>query len=178
MDEPVRVTVEDGSESEAVRFRDTEGEVTAGDATFRFDAGGEGASERGEPDGGAVVSEADERRYVAPADAVPSRGTLRFEAVAGRRRIDGILQRVDDGVVAWENSCPHKPEVQLDPGLGALIDGDQLVCHEHGARFDCDDGYCTRGPCRGQSLSPIDVTVRDGDVYLTDDRFEGGRRLD
>lgn len=188
MDESVRVTLEDGEESEVVRIRGTEDEVTAGDATFRFDIGGPAAREEGETDGGRAVDAESEdaeradradRRYVAPADAVPSGGTLRFEAITGRRRVDGILQRLDDeGIVAWENSCPHKPEVQLDRGLGALIDGDQLVCHEHGARFNCDDGYCTRGPCRGRSLSPIDVTVRDGDVYLTDDRFEAGQRLD
>jgi nitrite reductase/ring-hydroxylating ferredoxin subunit len=181
MDEPVRVTLEDGDESEVVRIDDTEDEVVVGDATFRFDVGGE-RPER-ETDGGAATegtpTEDADQRHVAPTDDVPSRGTLRFEAVAGRRRIDAILQRLDDGsIVAWENSCPHKPEVKLDRGLGALINGDQLVCHEHGARFNRDDGYCTRGPCRGRSLSPIDVTVRDGDVYLTDDRFEAGQRLD
>jgi nitrite reductase/ring-hydroxylating ferredoxin subunit len=180
MDETVRVTVADDDESEVVRVRGTEGEVAAGDATFRFDVGGESAT--GETDGGVRTAGergGDDRRHLAPADDVPSRGTLRFEAAAGRRRVDGILQRLDDdGIVAWENSCPHEPEVKLDRGLGALIDGDQLVCHEHGARFDRDDGYCTRGPCRGRSLSPIDVTVRDGEVYLTDDRFEAGQRLD
>lgn len=187
MDEPVRVTLEDGDKSEVVRIDDTRGEVAIGGATFRFDVGGE-RRER-ETNGGAVADETGgqgasangdpESRYVAPADDVPSRGTLRFEAIAGRRRVGGILQRLDeDGIVAWENSCPHKPEVKLDRGLGALVDGDQLVCHEHGARFDRDDGYCTQGPCRGRSLSPIGVTVRDGEVYLTDDRFEAGRRLD
>jgi len=183
MDEPVRVTLEDGNESDVVRIADTAGEVSVGGATVRFDVGGDrpgreadgGTVVEGNPDAGAEEAP----RYVAPAADVPSRGTLRFEAIDGRRRVDGILQRLDDdGVVAWENSCPHKPEVKLDRGLGALVDGDQLVCHEHGARFDCDDGYCTRGPCRGRSLSPIDVTVRDGDVYLTDERFEAGRRLE
>jgi nitrite reductase/ring-hydroxylating ferredoxin subunit len=184
----VRVTLTDGEESDAVRIRGAEDEVSVGDATFRFDVGsvvgtcesnGETIiDENGDRGENGDTDAADDPRYVAPADAVPSEGTLRFEAISGRRRIDGILQRVADGVVAWENSCPHKPEVQLDPGLGALIDGEQLVCHEHGARFNRDDGYCTRGPCRGRSLTPIDVTVRDGDVFLSDDRFEAGRRLD
>jgi nitrite reductase/ring-hydroxylating ferredoxin subunit len=184
MNKSVRVTLEDDGESETVRIRGTEDEMTVGGATFRFDVGGPEV-ETHEPDreavgdvGAAAETGPNDPRHLAPADAVPSDGTLRFEAITGRRRIDGILQRVADGIVAWENSCPHKPEVQLDPGLGALIDGDQLVCHEHGARFDRDDGYCTRGPCRGRSLSPIDVTVRDSDVYLTDDRFEAGQRLD
>jgi nitrite reductase/ring-hydroxylating ferredoxin subunit len=183
MDDSVRVTVEDDEESEVVRIDGSAGEVTAGGATFRFGVDG-GGTER-ETDGGAVVdgtegAEADvDPCYVAPVEDVPSGGTLRFEAITGRRRIDGILQRLGDGsVVAWENSCPHKPEVKLDRGLGALVNGDQLVCHEHGARFDRDDGYCTRGPCRGRSLSPIGVATRDGAVYLTDERFESGRRLD
>ncbi|WP_435067781.1 Rieske (2Fe-2S) protein [Haloplanus sp. C73] len=179
MDDSVRVTVTDGEESEVVRIDGTDGEVDAGGATFRFDVGDvpetepeETASEE------STESTGGDERFVAPVDDVPSGGTLRFEARAGRRRIDGILQRTDEGVLAWENSCPHEPEVQLDRGLGALIDGDQLVCHKHGARFNCDDGYCTRGPCRGRSLKPIDVAVRDGDVILTDDRFESGQRLD
>ncbi|MFB6256570.1 MAG: Rieske (2Fe-2S) protein [Haloplanus sp.] len=179
MDEPVRVTLENGKESEVVRITDTAGDITVGDATFRFDVGGD-RPER-ETDGGARATAAatEDARYIASVDDVPSSGTLRFEAVAGRRRVDGIVQRLDDGsVVAWENSCPHKPEVKLDRGLGALVNGDQLVCHEHGARFDRDDGYCTRGPCRGRSLSPLGVTVRGGAVYLTDERFEAGRRLD
>ena len=183
MDEPVRVTVTDGDEDEVVRIANTEGSVDAGGATFRFDVGGttpvddESTTETSDANGSETADD-ETRCRLAPADDVPSGGTLRFEARAGRRRIDGILQHTDEGVVAWENSCPHKPEVQLDRGLGALVDGDQLVCHKHGARFDCDDGYCTRGPCRGRSLSPIGVTVRDGDVFLTDDRFEAGQRLD
>jgi len=185
MHESVRVTVEDGDENEVVRIRGSTGEVTAGDATFRFDVGGAASANAdadAEPSGDATSAgrrDGDGRRRIASAEDVPNRGTLRFEAIDDRRRVDGILQRLDDGgIVAWENSCPHEPEVKLDRGLGALVDGDQLVCHEHGARFDRDDGYCTRGPCRGRSLSSIDVSVRDGDVYLTDERFAAGRRPD
>ena len=180
MDESVRVTVADGEDSEVVRIEGTDGEIDADGATFRFDIGDESetATEDSAPEPTANDGETAEKRFVAPVDDVPSDGTLRFEARAGRRRIGGVLQQTDEGVLAWENSCPHEPEVQLDRGLGALIDGDQLVCHKHGARFNCDDGYCTRGPCRGRSLTPIDVAVRDGDVILTDDRFESGQRLD
>ncbi|MEF8855877.1 MAG: (2Fe-2S)-binding protein, partial [Haloplanus sp.] len=109
MDDSVRVTLTDGEESEAVRIRGTEDDVSVGGATFRFDVGS--AAGTCDSDGATVADEGkgaeagEKRRYVAPADAVPSEGTLRFEAITGRRRIDGILQRVADGVVAWENSC-------------------------------------------------------------------------
>lgn len=172
MDDSVRVTVEANDESEVVRVRGSAGEVTVGGATVRFDVGGEAAV--GESDDEPV---GDDPSRIASVDAIPESGTLRFEARSGRRGVEGILQRTDEGVLAWRNSCPHEPEVQLDQGLGALVDGGQLVCHKHGARFDCDDGYCTRGPCRGQSLDPIGVDVRHGDVYLTDERFDAGGLL-
>lgn len=115
-------------------------------------------------------------RHLASLDDVPANTTLRFEAVAGRRDVEGIAQRQGDEVVAWENACPHEPDVRLDRGMGAFVADGQLICDNHGARFNCDDGFCTHGPCRGQSLRPIDVEVRGGEVFLTDDRFESCRR--
>lgn len=170
MNDSVRVTMTVGEERQSVRIHDEAGELSVGDATLRFSVGGGGGDA---PEAAEAPEAAD--RHLAPLSEVPSDTTLRFEALAGRRGVEGIAQRDGEAVVAWENSCPHKPEVRLDPGLGALIDGDRLVCHEHGARFDCDDGFCTRGPCRGQSLTPIDCEVRDGEVYLTDERFEACR---
>jgi nitrite reductase/ring-hydroxylating ferredoxin subunit len=168
MSDSVRVTMAVGDARQSVRIHDAAGELTVGDATVRFDFG-DGDTDETTDDAAAGD------RHLAPLDAVPSDGTLRFEALAGRRGVEGIAQRNGDEVVAWENSCPHKPEVRLDPGIGALVDDDRIVCHEHGARFDCEDGVCTRGPCRGQALTPIAVEVRDGDVYVTDDRFEACR---
>lgn len=54
---------------------------------------------------------------------------------------------------------------------------EHVVCREHGARFERGGGVCTHGPCRGEVLDEIEVTVRNGDVYLTDDRSEAGYRL-
>ncbi|MFB6303853.1 MAG: (2Fe-2S)-binding protein, partial [Haloferacaceae archaeon] len=41
-----------------------------------------------------------------------------------------------------------------------------------GAYFESDSGLCTFGPCEGAYLNDVEVTVRDGDVYLTDDDYE------
>jgi hypothetical protein len=41
-----------------------------------------------------------------------------------------------------------------------------------GPTFRTTDGECTHGPCEGATLDVVDVTVADGGVYLTDDRFE------
>ena len=181
MDERIRVTVEtpDGSTSE--RVLDSEGEVKVGDATVRFsvgDAGGSnGDSDRSEADTGDEESDSDDGdpRLVAPLADVPSDSTIRRTAMRpdGRHGVGIILRRdADSGeVFAWRNSCPHRPEVPLDPGRGARVDGGEIVCHEHGARFECGDGLCTWGPCVGEELDAVGVEVRDGSVYLDDERF-------
>ncbi|WP_226480710.1 Rieske (2Fe-2S) protein [Natrinema amylolyticum] len=182
MTDPARVTLEDDDESTSVRVYDDEGDVSTGDATFRFSVdGGTGGDSSGEGTDAAAgksgAADGADSRRIAPLADVPTDGTLRCEARRDRRGTELILRRAGDEVSAWRNSCPHKPEVRIDPGPGAIVRDDQLVCHEHGARFECDDGVCTMGPCRGDALDSIAVTVRDGTVYLTDDRFDSCRLL-
>ncbi|WP_348610900.1 Rieske (2Fe-2S) protein [Halobaculum rarum] len=173
MDERIRVTVETPDESTSEQVFDSEGEVEAGGATFRFSVGDDG-----DPDGDGDRSDGDPL-LVAPLAGVPSDSTIRRTAMRpdGRRGVGVILRRdADSGeVFAWRNSCPHNPEVPLDPGRGARVDGDEIVCHEHGARFECGDGLCTWGPCVGEELDPVGVEVRDGAVYLDDERFASVR---
>ena len=175
MSDPVDVTVDADDESESVRIHDDGGEVEAGDATVRFSfsgTGDDGQATGADEQPPASKSGGDESRRIVDLDSVPTDSTIVFEARDGRRGVNCILHRVGDAVVAWRNSCPHQPEVPLDPGRGAIVRGDQLVCHKHGAQFEPDDGVCTHGPCAGDALDSIEVSVRDGDVYLTDERFE------
>jgi len=182
MTDSVRVTLEGADESTSVRVYGDEGDVSTDDATFRFSIDGGRDEDEDDADSSfaaeATETERDDPRRIAPLADIPTHGTLRCEARSGNRGTELILRRMGDGVTAWRNSCPHKPEVRLDPGSGAIVRDEQLVCHEHGARFECDDGVCTAGPCRGDALDAIAVAVRDGSVYLTDDRFESCRRLD
>lgn len=181
MSDPVRVTVESDDEYESVRLHDDEGTVQAGDVTFGFDVRDARPKDDERDDEGESATDGDtatagDPTYLTTLDDVPSNTTMRFEALAGRRGVEGIVQRQGESVIAWENSCPHEPDVRLDKGMGAFVADGQLICDNHGARFNEDDGFCTHGPCRGRSLAPIDVEVRDGTVYLTDDRFDDCRR--
>ncbi|MWG36387.1 Rieske (2Fe-2S) protein [Halomarina oriensis] len=178
MSDPVRVTVETDDDHETVRFHGTDGRVSVDGATFSFDVDDvrppqTGSDTETDGDGGEVA----DGTYLTTLDDVPSETTMRFEALTGRRGVEGIVQRQGESVVAWENSCAHEPDVRIDKGMGAFVADGQLICENHGARFDVDDGFCTHGPCQGQSLRPIDVVVRDGDVYVTDDRFDSCRTL-
>jgi len=178
MSDRVRVTVDDGDETETALVSDDEGSVSAGDATVSSSVttADDGDGDTADADGSHGGAADDPDRIVA-LDAVPVDSTIRFEARGGDHGVDCILRRIDDGVVAWRNACPHRPEVPLDRGSGAIVRGDDLVCHKHGAQFAGGEGVCTHGPCAGDVLDSVAVSVRDGAVYLSDDRFDAASVL-
>ncbi len=77
-----------------------------------------------------------------------------------------ILVKQAETIHAYRNSCPHVG-IGLDYGDGSCLhDESTLVCSLHGALFEADTGYCTAGPCSGQSLKRVPITIRDGKIFL------------
>ncbi|WP_432277831.1 Rieske (2Fe-2S) protein [Lysobacter stagni] len=78
-----------------------------------------------------------------------------------------ILYRDGDHVRAWLNICPHAGR-RLDWAPGQFLKSKDglLVCAAHGASFELVRGDCVAGPCRGESLRAVEVSVRDGAVWL------------
>ncbi len=73
------------------------------------------------------------------------------------RRLLGVpvllLRRVDGGVLALEDRCPHR---SMPLSLGR-VEGDTIECAYHGARFSCD-GVCVGVP--SQTVIPPGARVR------------------
>jgi len=78
--------------------------------------------------------------------------------------------RIDSGVEAWVNRCTHEAE-RLDRGFGAAMRDGQVICPKHGSMFDACSGYCDNGDAANTTLVGVEVTVEEGDVYLTDDDY-------
>lgn len=98
---------------------------------------------------------------------LPDGGTTAIEDVAA---VDGesvIVQRRGDTISAWLNVCPHAGR-RLDYAPGQFLrKGEILICAVHGASFNCADGVCVGGPCRGEQLRALPVRVdADGSVWL------------
>lgn len=75
------------------------------------------------------------------------------------RGFEVILVKVGTTIHAYKNSCPHIG-IGLDYGDGHCKYGEtQLICNMHGALFEADSGFCTDGPCRGDSLQRVQVTI-------------------
>lgn len=116
---------------------------------------------------------------VTSVEDVPEDGSYLFtvETAAGDTE-EVILVRLEDGVSAWKNFCQHETDQRLDLGEGVARRDDRIICPKHGSAFDVGSGYCGNGPAAGSTLEEVEITVRHGQVYLTDDdlefRHEGG----
>jgi len=88
-------------------------------------------------------------------------------------KIDGLhfLIVEDDGELnAFVNRCPHQG-VPLDWDNDQFLDIDEefIQCATHGAIFDIQSGLCRSGPCVGQSLVRVPITVQAETVYIDPD---------
>lgn len=100
-------------------------------------------------------------------DDLPDGGARGFDPRAGGRDTVFVVRR---GAVlrGYENICPHHGTPlpwRKDAYLNAA--GDRIVCAAHGALFEIDTGLCTLGPCLGDVLTPVPLTLHDdGEVHL------------
>lgn len=94
-------------------------------------------------------------------------GLVEVEALVDGQPESLVLHRDGDAVRAWLNVCPHAGRrLDWSPGQFLHTKDGLLVCAAHGASFELAGGECVAGPCRGESLRAVPVTVRDGDVVL------------
>lgn len=79
----------------------------------------------------------------------------------------GFVVRKDGDVFAYANSCPHTGAMlNWGPDRFLTRAGNQIMCGVHGALFEIRTGFCTAGPCTGQSLRGLDIVVEDGAVKV------------
>lgn len=68
---------------------------------------------------------------------------------------------------AIENICTH------DGGIltGGAVEGDQIICPRHGARFSIKTG-CVLAPPAYEDVTTFPVRVHDGSVQVRDARWD------
>lgn len=94
-------------------------------------------------------------------------GSLKFNFKEEGISREGFLLWFDGAVLAFENVCRHIP-ISLDYGDGRFMsaDGRHIVCQTHGATYEPLTGVCVAGPCPGAKLRKLNITLRDGVIYL------------
>jgi naringenin degradation protein FdeD len=97
-------------------------------------------------------------------------GARAFTMGTGMWPLRGFVVRVREQIRAYVNRCPHAQHpLNLRPHHFLTADGALILCNSHGALFDKDSGYCVAGPCAGQSLRALPITVDCGYVLLSED---------
>ncbi|MFT4020553.1 MAG: Rieske (2Fe-2S) protein [Acinetobacter sp.] len=95
---------------------------------------------------------------------IPEREARSFDLPDGD--IIFITQR-DGAFFAYKNLCPHL-QVELEFQENQFLDQDQefIECSTHGALFVVETGECIAGPCIGESLQKIKISIHsDGGIY-------------
>lgn len=78
---------------------------------------------------------------------------------------EGFVMLWHEGIVAYENRCPHW-SVPIDREGDQFLDKSLsfIICPMHGATFEADSGKCFSGPCMGDALEKFEVVEIDGDT--------------
>ena len=85
----------------------------------------------------------------------------------GKERRDIVVVRRRGAFHAYVKSCPHQGmPLETFPDKFLNEDGSLFVCSTHGARFRVEDGFCISGPCEGQSLRVLEISVESNAVSL------------
>lgn len=90
-----------------------------------------------------------------------------FTVTLGGEPADIFVVKRAGQVYAYRNVCPHRG-TSLDWMPDQFMDPDQryIQCATHDARFEVESGLCVMGPCLGDHLRALPVSVRDGQVFL------------
>lgn len=81
-----------------------------------------------------------------------------------------VVVRKEEQVFVYVNSCPHIGiTLEFQPDQFLDLDGKFIQCANHGALFEIETGDCIAGPCSGQSLRPVPITIEDNQIMITGD---------
>jgi len=95
------------------------------------------------------------------------RGSLGFSLEFNGQPLEGFVVYREGTLSAYLNRCPHTgAPLNWSPHLFLSPEGRHIQCALHGALFRIADGVCEYGPCRGDSLLPLVVTIQAQNVVL------------
>jgi len=78
-----------------------------------------------------------------------------------------VVVRQGDVLRAYLNRCPHEgTPLDWTPGRFLSPRKEYLVCQIHGALFEIEDGFCVDGPCAGDSLVPLEISVHEDEIFV------------
>jgi nitrite reductase/ring-hydroxylating ferredoxin subunit len=97
-----------------------------------------------------------QRIWLCAVDDIPDRQARGFDPLGSGRDVFFVV-RQGDALHAWRNECPHIEGAPMAWRRHGYLspDGEFIVCHAHGARFDIRSGQCVSGLEAHCHLAPM-----------------------
>ena len=94
-------------------------------------------------------------------------GSKSFDVKIKRKTPSIFVVHKDGQFFAYYNSCPHTG-ASLEWQEHQFLDLDKALiqCATHDALFVIDSGKCVAGPCSGGALTPIPLSIKEGEIHL------------
>lgn len=122
-------------------------------------------------DGGGESTTA--QRVVKPGDAlcrldeIENPGSRGFVMLRDGEEEEIFVVRDGDEAFAYVNICPHRfLPLNWKPDVFLNFQKTRILCVVHAATFDMRDGSYLSGPCPGQGLETVPITIEDGLIRL------------
>jgi len=96
--------------------------------------------------------------HVAHRDEIPNLGR---KAIVIDDEIPALLLRVDEAYYCIEDVCSHDGQ----PLTNGAVEGKEIICPRHGARFDLCSGKATAMPAT-EPIRVFPVEIRDDGIYV------------
>ena len=75
-----------------------------------------------------------------------------------------IIYLEKEKIYLWLNNCPHASlSLELIEGKVQSFDGN-LICANHGAKFDPKSGLCIKGPCKNKKLQKFPYHIKNNNL--------------
>ena len=75
-----------------------------------------------------------------------------------------IIYKNNNIIKSWINNCPHA-NLTLDLIKGKIQSKDgNLLCANHGAKFDPETGVCLKGPCKEKYLTIFPFVIENNNL--------------
>jgi nitrite reductase/ring-hydroxylating ferredoxin subunit len=101
------------------------------------------------------------------AATVPPGHSATFRLERAGRTVNGFVVNHDGAYRAYVNCCPHVgTPLDLWPNEFFTEDGRALICSTHGAIYEPTTGLCTAGPCVGDRLTALPLTLEDDTLVV------------
>jgi nitrite reductase/ring-hydroxylating ferredoxin subunit len=100
-------------------------------------------------------------------DALDNPGSRGFTMLRDGEEEEIFVVRDGDDAFAYVNVCPHRfLPLNWKPDVFLNFQKTRILCVVHAATFDLRDGSYMGGPCPGQSLESIPLSIEDGVIRL------------